>query len=262
MTLTLGAHLPLAQVDHHLARVLDLGLFPEIAIKGPELDALDQPLLKRTAQTLAAAGLRPTVHAPFFDLNPGALDPLIRQATSLRLGQALSVAGQLHARLMVVHPGVDKWRYPGLEQDWLALAGEFFPPLIARAQACDCRLALENIYEETPVALVRLVEGLDSEWFGHCFDTGHWHLFGRQPMAEWLEALGTKLFHLHLHDNHGQADEHLPLGEGTIDFRPLQRKLERMDSLPSITLEAHSPEHLSRSHRRFEDFFRSTKSVP
>jgi sugar phosphate isomerase/epimerase len=256
MTLQLGAHIPWARIDHHLTGVLDLGLFPEIAIKGPELDSLDQALMQRTAQTLAATGVRPTVHAPFFDLNPGALDPLIRQVTFQRLSQALSVAGQLHARLVVVHPGVDKWRYPNLDQAWLSQAMAFFPPLIEQAAACDCRLALENIYEESPATLIQLVEGIGSEWFGHCFDAGHWHLFGRQPMAGWLDALGEKLFHLHLHDNHGRSDEHLPVGEGTIDFSPLQEKLRRLDPLPSITLEAHSPEHLRRSRYQVDRLLR------
>ena len=226
MTLCLGAHIPWAKIDYHLAEVLDLGLFPEIALKGPELDSFDRGRLQRTAQTLVAAGVRPTVHAPFFDLNPGALDPLIRQATFQRLSQALTVAG------------------------------EFFPPLIEQAGACDCRLALENIYEETPELLIQLVEELDSEWFGHCFDAGHWNLFGRQPMVEWLDALGAKLLHLHLHDNHGRADEHLPVGEGTIDFRPLQSRLRHLAPRPSITLEAHSPEHLKRSRRQVEHYFR------
>jgi len=243
----MGAHVPWAQVDIYLESVLALGLTPEIAIKGPELDSLDQTLLDRVRQTLATAQVRPTVHAPFFDLNPGALDPLIRQVTYQRLTQTLSVANHLGAHLMVLHPGVDKWRYPNLSQTWMALAKEFFPPLIEHAARINCRLAIENIYEESPDTLVQLAEGLDSEWFGHCFDAGHWHLFGRRPMAEWLEAIGPKLFHLHLHDNHGRADEHLPVGEGTIDFTPLQDYLRETPTLPSMTLEAHSSEHLSRS---------------
>jgi sugar phosphate isomerase/epimerase len=252
--LRLGAHIPWAQVKTSLERVLDLGLAPEIAFKGPELDILDEALLELVVQTLENAQIRPTVHAPFFDLNPGALDPLIRQVTHQRLNQSLSLAGRLNAHLMVIHPGVDKWRYPNLEQTWLALAKEFFPSLIQQASDCGCRLAIENIYEETPDVLVQLVEEIDSEWFGHCFDAGHWHLFGKRPMAEWLDAISPRLFHLHLHDNHGRADEHLPVGEGTIDFSPLQLKLRRLDPLPSITLEAHTLEHLKRSRHQVERF--------
>jgi sugar phosphate isomerase/epimerase len=175
---------------------------------------------------------------------------MIRQVTYQRFSQALTLAATLQARLMVLHPGFDKWRYPHLDQTWLGLAREFFPPLIEQAGASDCLLALENIYEETPATLVQLVEDIDSKWFGHCFDAGHWHLFGKRPMGEWLEALGGKLFHLHLHDNHGRADEHLPIGEGIIDFRPLQLKLSTMQPRPTITLEAHSPEHLRRSRQQ------------
>ncbi len=247
MQIRLGGHIPWAQINDYLELVLDLDLAPEIAIKGPELDTLDEELLDQVAQSLAVAQVRPTVHAPFFDLNPGALDPLIRQVTYQRLSQALAVAARLNAHLMVIHPGFDKWRYPNLDQLWLALAKEFFPPLLEQAAACDCRLAIENIYEETPDTLVQLLEAIDSQWFGHCFDAGHWHLFGKQPMADWLDVISSRLFHLHLHDNHGRADEHLPVGDGTIDFTPLQLKLHKLTALPSMTLEAHSEEHLKRS---------------
>jgi sugar phosphate isomerase/epimerase len=230
-----------------LDMVLSLDLAPEIAIKGSELDAIDKDLLKRVRETLAATAIRPTVHAPFFDLNPGALDPMIRQVTFQRFCQTLHLAEQLNAHLMVIHPGVDKWRYPNLEKTWIALAMEFFVPLVEMAAACNCRLALENIYEESPETLVHLVNGLDSSWFGHCFDVGHWHLFGKTPMASWLEAISPRLLHLHLHDNSGQADDHLPVGEGTIDFTPLQTILHRLSTRPSITLEAHSCEDLMRS---------------
>ena len=77
----LGAHIPWAQITTYLDMVLELELAPEIATKGPEFDTLDGALLDLTSQKIAATQTRPTLHAPFFDLNPGALDPLIRQAT-------------------------------------------------------------------------------------------------------------------------------------------------------------------------------------
>lgn len=239
-----GAHVPWAQIETYLDLVLELGLTPEIAIKGPELDLLDQSLLDKIAQTLKENDLRPYIHAPFFDLNVGALDTAIRQVSLKRLFQALSFATQLNASLMVIHPGVDKWRYPNLDQVWLSNATTSFQSLTEQAVSSDCRLAIENIYEESPSLLVQLVKEIDSEWFGHCFDAGHWHLFGKTTMSEWLEAITPKLLHLHLHDNYGVTDDHLPMGEGTINFKPLQAKLRNMASLPSMTLEAHSVEHL------------------
>lgn len=243
----LGAHIPWSQVEVHLERILEMGLVPEIAIKGPELDEINPQTLQWTSRQVAECNMRPKVHAPFFDLNPGALDPVIRQATKHRLQQALSFAGDINSNLMILHPGVDKWRYPNLSQAWLDNAVDFFADFITSAEQVGCRLVIENIYEDSPDILIQLVNRLDSEWFGHCFDAGHWHLFGRRPLGEWLEAISSRLYHMHLHDNHGRADEHLPVGAGTIDFMPLRKHLHNMVLSPSITLEAHKAEHLVES---------------
>jgi sugar phosphate isomerase/epimerase len=241
------AHLPWLRRHEYLSRILELGLAPEIAFKGPDLEQLTLAELAALAAQLAASGRRPTVHAPFFDLSLGAMEPLVRTVTVQRLTQALQAAAGLGAHLMVVHPGYDRWRYPNLAATWTDQAAETLLPLVARAEACDCRLALENIYEETPATLLALVERLDSPWFGHCFDIGHWRLFGTTSQADWLNAIAPRLLHLHLHDNHGQSDEHLPVGEGTIDFTPLMQLLPTLEQPPSLTLEAHKPSELRRS---------------
>lgn len=250
----MGAHLPWHRVADGLERMISLGLAPEIALKGPQFDQLDHGLVARVAGRLAEQNLRPTIHAPFFDLNPGALDPLIRQVTRRRLDQALDLAGRLNAHLMVVHPGYDRWRYPGLADAWVDLAAEFFPPLLEAAAQADCRLAVENIYEHRPDTLVALVERVDSAWFGHCFDVGHWHLFGKAPLDDWFAAIGPRLLHLHLHDNHGRADDHLPVGSGSIDFARLNAAVERLPAPPSVTLEAHSEEDLQTSLQAFSTY--------
>ncbi|MCM2264914.1 MAG: sugar phosphate isomerase/epimerase [Desulfuromonadales bacterium] len=249
----LHAHLPWLRIGEFLPRILDLGLAPEIAFKGPELDDLPVEQLATVARLIAATGRRPTVHAPFFDLSPGAMEPLVRQITLQRLTQALQAAGHLGAHLMVVHPGYDHWRYPNLAVAWADHAAATFAPLVAMAEQHDCRLALENIYEEQTETLTALVARLDSSWFGHCFDVGHWRLFGRQSQETWLANLAPRLLHLHLHDNHGQSDDHLPVGEGVIDFAPIFRMLAGMPAAPSITLEAHNPDELQRSYANLQN---------
>jgi len=243
----LHAHLPWLRCSEFLARILELGLAPEIAFKGPELDDLPPERLAAVARQLATSGRRPTVHAPFFDLSPGAMEPLVREVTRQRLTQSLQAAHQLGAHLMVVHPGYDRWRYPKLAAAWTAHAADTLAPLVTLAARCDCRLALENIYEATPDTLLALVEHLDSPWFGHCFDIGHWRLFGEVPQEQWLAKIAPHLLHLHLHDNRGQSDDHLPVGEGVIDYAPLFRTLAAMPAAPSCTLEAHNPMELQRS---------------
>ncbi|MCK4536776.1 MAG: sugar phosphate isomerase/epimerase [Desulfuromonadales bacterium] len=246
----LGAHLPWSRLDDFLTLVLDLGLTPEIAFKGTDLDNIDLARLAQLAQQFAQAGMHPTIHAPFLDLNPGALDPLVRQITRQRLLQTLQIADQLNAHLMVVHPGFDHWRYPGMEDLWLEHARAFFLELLEHTANSGCRLAIENIYETSPGTLTSLVDSIHSPRFGHCFDIGHWHLFGQVPMGDWLTSILPRLFHLHLHDNCGSADEHLPVGDGEIDFKLLFSTISSLPTLPSVTLEAHRPEDLVRSLRQ------------
>ena len=241
------AHLPWLRYSEFLPRILDLGLAPEVAFKGPDLDDLPDAQLQSVARLIAASGRRPTVHAPFFDLSPGAMEPLVRHLTLRRLTQALQAAGQLGAHLMVIHPGYDRWRYPNLAASWCDHAAATLAPLVAMAEQLDCRLALENIYEEQTTTLTALVDRFASSWFGHCFDIGHWRLFGRQTQETWLTAIAPRLMHLHLHDNRGLNDDHLPVGEGIIDFAPLRQLLAGLATPPSMTLEAHDPGDLQRS---------------
>lgn len=246
----LGAHIPWARLDDFLPLVLDLDLSPEIAFKGADLDSIDPATVKNLSVRFAKCGIRPTIHAPFLDLNPGAIDLLVRRITFQRLLQTWQIANQLNARLMVVHPGFDRWRFPGMERQWLENATGFFQELLSSSTDSDCRLAVENIYEASSSNLVQLVDTLASPRLGHCFDVGHWHLFAQEPMAAWLSAVSPRLFHLHLHDNRGKADEHLPVGDGRIDFKLLFSSIRPLSPQPSMTLEAHRPEDLSRSLRQ------------
>lgn len=110
----------------------------------------------------------------------------------------------------------------------LHAAGEF-------AAECGVRIAVENVDRFEPLAspelLPRLIAKSDSPAVGFCFDSGHAHCCGNDPVA-WIDKMGRKLFATHLHDNHGVRgirqeagflssagiDEHLPPGFGTIDW--------------------------------------------
>ena len=46
-----------------------------------------------------------------------------------------------------------------------------------------------------------------------------------------------KLIHIHWHDNHGNRDEHLPIGAGLIDHQKASKALKNIDCDRTITLE-------------------------
>lgn len=240
-------HVPAAQLQSTLPFLLDRSLQPEVAFKGMDLDTLSPQHLRDAGHRLASSGLKITVHAPFADLNPGALEPLVFEATRRRFFQTLEAADRLGARLVVFHPGYDWWKYGGLEHLWLNQNLRFWPPLLKKAAEQGCVMALENIFERDTGTLSDLLSTLDSPWLGHCFDVGHWNLFSKVPLADWFGALGSRLVHLHLHDNRGRGDDHLPVGKGNIDFDALFRLIPTLPAAPTMTLEAHTRRNLLRS---------------
>jgi len=61
--------------------------------------------------------------------------------------------------------------------------------------------------------------------------------------VEWIDELGGYVKELHLHDNFGQYDEHLPVGDGNFPFHDLFAMLKH-NKKPVITLEPHNEIHL------------------
>jgi sugar phosphate isomerase/epimerase len=59
-------------------------------------------------------------------------------------------------------------------------------------------------------------------------------------VRKYLEAFGDRLAHVHMHDNHGKEDEHLPLGKGNIDTHKVIRLLKEVNYDRTITFEVFS----------------------
>jgi len=254
MSNPLHVHLPLRLLKKRLRWLLKNHLQPEIACQGNELDKIDLDFLRNIGSQLADEQLQVTIHAPFFDLNPGTHDLAVETITRQRFTQTLDVAESLQAKLIVFHPGYDHWRYDRQPDLWHEQSLIFWPPLIDRAEKINCVMTLENIFEEVPDTLTRLLNQIDSPWLGHCFDVGHWKLFSDTPLAEWFSVLSRHIRHIHLHDNRGKADEHLPIGMGSIDFHELFDQIVTLDLIPSMTLEAHILKDLERSFIAVQPF--------
>lgn len=67
-------------------------------------------------------------------------------------------------------------------------------------------------------------------------DTGHAHVNGWR-LAEVVRSLGDKLIAFHLHDNDGNGDQHLPLGQGNIEWPPFFRAVQEYAPHSTLVLE-------------------------
>jgi sugar phosphate isomerase/epimerase len=247
-------HIPYGKLRDYLAlirkRKYDLEIYLPASVLG-QLERVDLEVLLDNLDWGPAL----TIHAPFMDLNPGAVDPMIRSATQMRFKQVLSVASVLKPRAVVFHAAYDRWRYAGKRELWLENSMETWPRVMEIASRIpDMRVAVENVFDEDPEALGMLIERISSPQFGFCFDTGHFNLFSTMTMKEWFERLGRHLVEVHLHDNGGAEDSHKALGSGTVDFARFFRLINEHRVRPVYTLEAHEPEDIEPSLEKIRTF--------
>ena len=257
MSNRLFVHIPYTFLRENLSLVIERRINPEVFLPCDILDSLIPEELAAIAAGLAESGLRATIHGPFMDLNPGSVEPLLREATVRRFHQALDAAEILKPQVMVLHPGYDKWRYGDSQETWLRHSIGTWREVLARAEKIGCVIAVENIFEEEPSTLRALLETFDSPYLRHCFDVGHWNMFKKVGMAEWFAELGPSIAETHIHDNFGVRDDHAPIGEGNIDFELFFALMERYAPGAAWTIEAHSRESLERALVNIAGYLRS-----
>jgi len=241
------AHMPYQLLPRYLPMILEHKINPEIYFSHTALEGISLDECRKIALRLHDAGLKVTFHGPFVDLRPGALDERIRKVSRERIGQALALAPIFKPLKMVCHPSFDDRYYVACDDLWLENSVRFWSDVLRTAREAGTVIALENVYEKKPDILRRLFEILSCDHLCFCFDTGHFNVFSRAPLGDWMEQIGPYIGHLHLHDNSGRFDEHLPVGEATFPFRELAAAIKTLRRKPTITLEAHAQDHLWRS---------------
>jgi len=245
------AHVPFSLAADHLDYMIAKGVHPEIFLSADALDNILPEQVESLAASFAANDITCTIHAPFMDLNPGSEERLLREATRHRFRQVCAAAAILRPKVMVFHPGYDRWRYGEKQSSWLKHAMESFAEVLSLTEQTGCTIAVENIFEEEPSTLVTLIEACSHPRLRHCFDVGHWNLFHADGVGleEWFDALGKQIAEVHIHDNRGDRDEHAPVGEGNIDFDLYFELLQRHAPGAVWTIEAHNRESLERGIR-------------
>ncbi len=237
-------------------------LNPEIGIDAQALERFSLQDFTEVAEVLHRHDLTVTLHAPFVDLSAGSTDPAIRAVTRRRFDDILRLVPVFRPRTVVAHAGYDWQRYEYFRKTWMDHSVEFWTEVAHGLNPAGARLMLENVYEHGPGELRELFERLQPCRVGLCLDCGHLTAFGRAPLAEWLEVLGPFIGQLHLHDNHGEKDDHLPLGQGRIDFSELFDYLKAECLRPPVmTLEIHRTDDLWTSLECLERLWPWPKSL-
>jgi len=131
----------------------------------------------------------------------------------------------------------------------VGLAGEYFEEqkfehalssiehLRAFAKPLGVRLLLENLLGDmgAPTRIAELIHALHYEDIGICLDLGHAHI--EPGIEQAFESVRQMVRSVHVHDNHGEKDEHLWPGAGTIDWKKTMDLLRTAPQPPNLVLE-------------------------
>ncbi len=193
-----------------------------VAEGGHELSGIEE----RFRELTPLYGMRFSVHAPMSDINIGSLNPRMREASLRELVVGLEACGRLGIDTYTVHPAfltpLGFVHRDGVKE----AARTSLLRLDQVANDVGVRVALENMprmYTATGTRPQELTELIEGTGLGICLDIGHAHTNGL--IAEFL-PLRDRIINVHIHDNRGEFDEHLPIGDGTIDFPAVLRGLE------------------------------------
>ncbi len=196
---------------------------------------------KEISRALKDSGLGLVCHLPTF-LTTADLTESLRRASVAEMLLSLNVAVELGAKKVVLHPsmvsGMGAFVLPTVK----GYAFEFLSEMVAAARQLDVTICLENMF---PRNLLGVVPD-DFEEFFRVFpslkltlDTGHANI--ADPKGRCLKKLvgrfGRQIGHLHFSDNQGKRDDHLAVGEGTVNFSELVRSLKAIGYDDTLTLE-------------------------
>jgi sugar phosphate isomerase/epimerase len=205
----------------------------EICSARDHLDYHDLETVRRAASCLRESELQAySFHAPFrSDIDISALDSGARRDARKEIIRAVDAAATLGVRYFVMHPGPERGGFPKAERlDRMDNAAEVLTHVAHHCHRAGIRLVLENMLPHLFAGhvenLLYILGALETTGVGICLDTGHAHLAGDASMI--VEKLSGHLWMIHANDNGGKHDEHLPPGDGRIDWQTLLAQLDHI----------------------------------
>lgn len=198
------------------------------------------PATDAKARTAMESARRFVFHAPFSELCPAAIDPMIREVTRKRYKQAVGIASTYGIRKVVIHNGFipdvyySEWFVPQAVSFWKSFLAEI---------AVDTVICLENVMEPEADMIFSIVDQVSDPRLRLCLDVGHaCTRRSHVPVETWIDREGPYLSHIHLHNNDGVRDMHKPLGTGVLDIKYLIDMIEKASPEATYTIENVSAE--------------------
>ena len=176
---------------------------------------------------LESYNLKYSIHAPFMDVNIASVQDKSRLNSIKQIKDSIDFANEINAEAVVVHPGLAPFLANKYFLDTVyKYSNESIEEIGKYSENQGVLTTIENmptfdgmIYQN----LKDLDELLVSLDMSMTLDIGHANHAGYSPEAMYFDSIK----HVHAHDNFGDDDAHLALGEGSIELNTIINTLEK-----------------------------------
>jgi sugar phosphate isomerase/epimerase len=192
----------------------------------------DLKSVHRAAERIRELGMEAySFHAPFAPhIDIASSGDGQRSASIAEIFKAAEAAALLRVHYFVLHPGPEN---PAVipQEEQLPRMQHLIASLNQVASYCKelgimCVLEnkLPHLIFGNASDILWILDGINTAEVGFCLDTGHAFLAGHIPDLV-RKVVSGYLRMIHAHDNNGANDDHLPPGEGRIDWEKFLRDL-------------------------------------
>ncbi len=165
------------------------------------------------------------------------------------IDRVLEACGLLEIPVTVVHPIAPVYAVEDLAE-CRRMNQAFFKEKAKVAENFGVKLAVENMiitrntdsskewrYCNSPEQLIDLVDSIDMQNVGFCFDVGHSH-YMYENIYESIMKYGERLISLHIHDNDSWYDQHIIPFSGSVDWNMFEKGIADCGYKGDFTLES------------------------
>lgn len=222
---TINCNRSFDDIHNYGTQLIETGIYQACELFYPNPQDLDQTM-RYSANIKWLQFTYPNIefvfHLPFseeYNIGNGEVDSVYR------LEQAIIYASSFGVKRATLHPGRAK-TLETREKD-IKVAIKNIKQIKKFASQHNITIMLENLVSpfEFMTTLDEIIYVLHECQCGFTLDVGHAAVCGLD-INEVIHKTNNFLMHTHIHDNHFETDEHLPIGSGNIDFKSILQTLK------------------------------------
>ncbi len=173
-------------------------------------------------------------HGSFIDVNPGSGDGALQEYSNKKYEESCIKAIDCGAQNVVFHSTCFPFLRGAYLDMWADKCAKTYYYLAEKYS--NLNIFIENSIDINPKPIKRLTDLVACKNVRVCLDIGHIN-YSRASLEDWFDDLGDKTGYIHLSDNMGIYDDHLPLGDGTVDWTKVCSLVKYLPEDIPVTLE-------------------------